>query len=48
VIAVPQELPFTRDLHDVRSEMLKYFRKYKEGIDRPLNTLTVQFIVLIQ
>jgi hypothetical protein len=48
VIAVPQELDFTRDLHDVRYEMLKNFRNNKEGMDRPLTTLTVQFIVLIQ
>jgi hypothetical protein len=46
--AVPQELTFTRDLHDVRSEMVKNFRKYKQGMDRPLTTLTVQLIVLIQ
>jgi hypothetical protein len=28
--------------------MLKNFRNNKEGMDRPLTTLTVQFIVLIQ
>ena len=48
MIAVLQEPTFTRDLHDVRSEMLKNFSKYKEGMDRPLTTLTVHFIVLIQ